>query len=98
MSKAKLTLEEVKHVARLANLNLSDLELINLAQKLSETIEYVDQLQSIDTTGVTPTSQVSGKINQFREDVTSPSLSQNEALANAPSSHNGYFVAKIKWS
>ncbi len=57
MAKTKLTIDEVKHVAKLANLTLTEPELENFREKLSKTLEYVDQLQSIDTSGVAPTSQ-----------------------------------------
>lgn len=98
MTKAKLTIEEVEHVAKLANLKLTESELVDFQEKLSKTLEYVDQLQSIDTSKVVATSQVTGKTNELREDLILPSFSQEESLANAPISHNGYFVAKIKWN
>lgn len=84
----------VKHVAKLANLPLSPLEEEKFEKQLSETLDYVNQLEEIDTKGAIPTSQVTGLRNIARDDNVSPSLSQQQALANAKSVHNGLFKAK----
>ncbi len=84
----------VSHVAQLANLPLTDEEKNKLETQLSETLDYVKQLEEIDTKGVEPTSQVTGLENVFREDETAPSLSQEEALKNAKSQYNGFFKVK----
>lgn len=96
--KKKLTIQEVKHVAKLANLSLSETELEEFRGKLSETLEYVSQLTKLDTKNTKATPQVTNKVNEFREDVIVPGLSQAEALQNARQTYNGYFVAKIAWS
>lgn len=93
-----LSTATVKHVAQLANLSLTEEELKDFTRQLSETINYVNQLEEIDTTGIVPTPQVTGKSNGFRKDEITPGLTQEQALANAPKSHNGFFVAKISWS
>ncbi len=90
---------DVSHVAKLANLPLSEEEKKKFEKQLSETLDYVNQLEEIDTKGVEPTSQVTGLENVTREDVVTPSLSQEEVLKNAPSTgsgqakstHNGFF-------
>lgn len=82
---------DVKHVAKLANLPLKENEKEKFEKQLSETLEYVEKLNSINTDGVEPTSQVTGLENVTREDETSPSLSQEEALFNSKSIHNGLF-------
>lgn len=82
---------DVSHVAKLANLPLSDAEKKKFEKQLSETLDYVKQLEEIDTKGVEPTSQVTGLENVTREDEVTPSLSQEEALSNAKSTHNGFF-------
>lgn len=84
----------VSHVAKLANLPLTDEEKKKFEKQLSETLDYVNQLNEIDTKGVEPTSQVTGLENVTREDVIKPSFSQEEALANAKSKHNGLFKVK----
>ncbi|MBI3955918.1 Asp-tRNA(Asn)/Glu-tRNA(Gln) amidotransferase subunit GatC [Candidatus Gottesmanbacteria bacterium] len=98
MAHKKLTRFEIKHVAKLSNLLLSDPELELLGKELSETIEFIDHLSEINTDDTPPTSQVGGKTNEFREDHVLPGLSQKEALKNAKRTHNGYFVSKIQWS
>ena len=98
MRDKKLTIEEVKHIAKLANLTLSEEEIVAFIDKLSQTLTYVDQLQELDTKDIEPTPQVTNKVNQFREDEIIPSLTQEEALKNAVKTHNGYFVSSIKWS
>lgn len=90
----KLTIEEVKHIAVLARLKLRPKELKKLRKQLSEIIDFVGQLSRVETKEVIPTSQVTGFENVFREDIVRPSLSQDEALANAPRKHEGYFVVK----
>ncbi len=89
-----ITLEEVKHVAQLANLSLSEEELEKFREQLGETIEYIKHLSEIATPSIQPTSQVTGTENIFREDEVKPSLSQKEVLANAKKTHKGYFVTK----
>lgn len=97
----KLTKDQVKKVARLANLPLTsdeeDLpegEAGKYSEQLSRVLEYIDQLNQVDTTGVEPTFNVSGESNIMREDTTVASLSQEEALSNAPQKKEGMFVTK----
>ena len=91
-NKVKLTEEEVKHVAKLANLNVSDSKLTSFEKNLSDIVGFVDKLQEVDTKGIEPTNQVTGLENVFREDVVTPSLTQEEALSNAPRKSKGYFL------
>lgn len=84
----------VPHVAKLANLLLSPAEERKFGKQLAETLDYVNQLEEIDTKNVEPTSQVTGLENVTREDETSPSLTQEEALSNSKSQHNGFFKVK----
>lgn len=85
---------DVKKVAALANLPLSDKEVTELTDAFKKTLDVVNELQKLDTKNVQPTSQVTGLENVMREDTvdTSRMFSQEEALANAPRKHNGYFV------
>ncbi len=84
----------VFHVAKLANLPLTEEEKKKFEKQLAETLDYVAQLEEIDTKGVEPTSQVTGLENVTREDVAKPSFSQEEALSNTKSKHNGFFKVK----
>ena len=90
----KLTKDQVKHVAKLANLPLSEDEEEKYSQQLSKILEYVDQLNKVDTSGVEPTFNVSGQENVMRKDETEPSLSQEDVLSNASKKQNGFFVTK----
>lgn len=90
----KLTTEQVKYVAKLGNLKLTSEEEELYAEQLSAILDYVDQLNSIDTKDIKPTFNVTGKNSVWREDTSSESLSQEDALKNAPKAKNGYFVTK----
>lgn len=88
---------DVKHVTKLASLPLTNEEEKRFTDQLAETIKFIDHLKKIDVKDVAPTSQVTGKTNQFRPDEITPSLSQEQALKNAPKTYNGFFVTKIVW-
>lgn len=85
---------DVKHIAKLANLTLSEDEEEKFEKQLEETVEYIEGLSEVDTSGVHPTSQVTGLENVTREDEVIPSISQEEALKNAKSTHKGFFKVK----
>lgn len=85
---------DVAHVAKLANLTLSKEEQGKFEKQLSEILSYVEKLKEVDTKNVEITSQVTGLENVTREDKPSPSLSQEEALSNSKSTHNGMFKVK----
>lgn len=87
----KLTNDQVKHVAKLANLTLTQEEVLKFADQLSETLSFVEQLERVDTTNIEPTNQVTGLTNVLREDETAPSLSQADALRNTKSKVDGFF-------
>ncbi len=88
--------EQVEHVAKLARLEVSDEEKTLFAKQLSSILTYVDQLKEADTAGVEPTATVLPAENVFRDDEVRPSLTQEEALANAPDQADGFFrVPKI---
>jgi aspartyl-tRNA(Asn)/glutamyl-tRNA(Gln) amidotransferase subunit C len=84
--------EEVVHVARLARLHFDDDELIRLQSELSTIIDYVQQIGRLDLAGVPPTAHAVAVQNVFRPDVPRPSLSQEDALANAPAVEAGHFA------
>lgn len=80
---ASLSREDVLRIAQLARLRLTADEVDLFTRQLGSILEYVEQIQELDTTGVQPTSHV---INRplDRGDVPAPTLSKQEALANAP--------------
>lgn len=87
----KITLKEVEHVARLARLELTTEEKERMRAQLDSILSYIDKLSELDTTAVEPTSHVLPMTNVFREDKVTPSLSQEEVLANAPDRHDLFF-------
>lgn len=94
MAKAKLTRAEVKHIAQLAQLDLSEAELKKFQKQLSEILGYAERLNSLNTSKVKPTSQVTGLENVFRPDEPKSSLSQEKTLAGAKEEHHGFFKTK----
>ncbi|NOS68068.1 MAG: Asp-tRNA(Asn)/Glu-tRNA(Gln) amidotransferase subunit GatC [Candidatus Peribacteraceae bacterium] len=65
----QLTGDQVRHIAKLARLQLTDAEVEKFAKELTSILQYVDMLQEVDTKNVQPTAQVTGQSNVFREDV-----------------------------
>ena len=90
---SKLSIDQVKHIGKLANLPLTDAELEKFADQLSETLSYVEQLDQVDTKNAVSTSQVTGLVNITRPDEITPSLSQEEALQNTTPEKQGFFKA-----
>ena len=82
----------VAHVARLSRLELSAEERERFRHQLGEILAYVQRLDALDLTGVPPTAHVRPMANVLRDDEVRPSLTQEEALANAPEVQQGYFV------
>jgi aspartyl-tRNA(Asn)/glutamyl-tRNA(Gln) amidotransferase subunit C len=79
-----LTPEQVRGIAHLARLELSDAELEAMARQLGAIVDYVAQLRQVPTEGVEPLAHALPVLNVFREDEPAVSLSVDEALANAP--------------
>jgi aspartyl-tRNA(Asn)/glutamyl-tRNA(Gln) amidotransferase subunit C len=84
----------VPHIAKLANLTLNEKETKKFETQLSTILQYIEKLGEVNTEKVKETSQVTGLENVLREDKTSPSLTQEEALSGTPSHHNGSFQVK----
>lgn len=90
----KLSIDKVKKVAKLANLPLTSDEEEKYSEQLSKILDYIDQLNSVDTKGAEPTFNVTGRENVLAVDKVEESLTQEEALKNAPRKENGLFVTK----
>ena len=86
-----LSEDEVKAVAVLARLELNDVERHELARQLSAILEYVQQLQQVNTEGVEPLAHPLPLQNVFRADEPTPSLPVDEALANAPARRGDFY-------
>ena len=95
----KITEEEVKYVAALANLELSEDEVARMARDLDDILTHVDTLKELDTTNVEPMAQVLFEAEEtatLRDDRERPSLGTASALENAAVSGAGYFkVPKV---
>jgi aspartyl-tRNA(Asn)/glutamyl-tRNA(Gln) amidotransferase subunit C len=86
-----LTREEVEHIAELARLHLSEGEKNRYREQLSAILDYAAHLQSVDTTGIPPTSSVLPSHSVLREDVSRPGLKLEDLLRNAPESQERQF-------
>ncbi|MCU0605357.1 MAG: Asp-tRNA(Asn)/Glu-tRNA(Gln) amidotransferase subunit GatC [Desulfobacterales bacterium] len=92
----KITKEEVLYVANLARLEIGAEEIEKLTGQIGGILDYVDQLNQVETTGVAGTSHAVPLTNAFREDAVQTHLAREEALANAPQPEEGGFgVPKI---
>ena len=80
----KLSLEQVRHVARLARLRLSPAEEERYARQLGEVLGYVEALREVDTSSIAPTAHAADLPLSLREDQVATSLSPEQAVANAP--------------
>jgi aspartyl-tRNA(Asn)/glutamyl-tRNA(Gln) amidotransferase subunit C len=87
----QISREEVLHVARLARLALTEEEVERFRDQLSAILEAVGKVSELDLEGVPPTSHPLDLVNVLAEDEPRPSLSLDDALANAPDSEGGFF-------
>jgi aspartyl-tRNA(Asn)/glutamyl-tRNA(Gln) amidotransferase subunit C len=95
----KITEKEVRYVAELANLDLSDAEVHKFQADLDEILDHVERLNEVDTEGVEPMTQVlfaTGDNSSWRADIERAPLGTDVALENAPQAGDGYFkVPKV---
>ena len=95
----KITEKEVRYVADLANLRLTEGEVARMVHDLDEILTHVEKMSSLDTTNVEPMAQVlyeAGDTATLRADVERPPLGNDAALANAPVKGSGFFkVPKV---
>ena len=91
-----ITKDTVSYVANLARIELTDKELGHFTTQLDRILEYVHQLENLDTSGLEPTSHVLEMKNVYRDDRVKPSLKAEEAVKNAPVKEDNMFkVRKI---
>ncbi len=88
----KISHDEIRHVAKLARLELSSAEIESMAGQLDGILGYVDKLSEIETEGVKPTTHALSIYNAFREDIVTESLPREEALKNGPLQNGEAFV------
>ena len=94
----KISEQEVRYVAGLANLKLPDDEIRRMRAELEEILVYVDKLNELDTSDVQPMAQVlydAGETATLRDDMERPTLGGETAVANAPLATAGYFKVPL---
>lgn len=87
-----LTREEVLKIAKLSRLEFMDEEIAKFQEDLNNIFSYIDELNEVDTKSVEPLVQVNHMMNNFREDLVKPSLTQEEAMLNSPSKVDGMLI------
>lgn len=87
----ELTLDEVRHVAALARLGLTDEEQRTMQEQLSSILGHINALNELDTDAIPPTASVVALTNVWREDTVRPSLPRDRVLMNAPRQSEGCF-------
>jgi aspartyl-tRNA(Asn)/glutamyl-tRNA(Gln) amidotransferase subunit C len=83
--------KEVEHVARLARLALTDVEIERMREQLNGILAYIEKLNALDTSGVEPTSHAVPLLNVMRDDEPGACLPRDEVLANAPDRAGEFF-------
>ena len=83
---------DIKYVAHLARIALTPAEEEKLGQQLTHIIGYIEKLKEADVSNVEPTAHAVPLVNVMRPDETTPCLSNEEALRNAPAKANGLFL------
>ncbi|HQB38001.1 MAG TPA: Asp-tRNA(Asn)/Glu-tRNA(Gln) amidotransferase subunit GatC [Deltaproteobacteria bacterium] len=92
----KISVSDVVHVARLARLELADEEKTLFVSQMDAILGYVEKLKQLDTTGIQPTSHAVPIENAFRDDLVTPPISIDKALANAPERAGSFYkVPKV---
>jgi aspartyl-tRNA(Asn)/glutamyl-tRNA(Gln) amidotransferase subunit C len=87
---AELSNEDILKVAKLSNIELTDEEVAKFKQELGSIVGFVEQLQSVDVSGLEPTDQVTGLVNVTRPDEVVPVTDSQALLKNVPQRENDY--------
>ena len=96
MPDQKITLDDVRHVAKLARLDLSEAQLARFTTQLESILEYVAKIGQVDVTGVEPMAHAIPLANVLRDDQVQPGLPLDKVLANAPQTDGPFFkVPKV---
>ena len=92
----KIDEQQVRHIAHLGRLKLTDAEIETFGAQLSDILDYVEQLNELDTEGVEPTAHAVAVRNVMAPDAPREPLPRDRALANAPQQQDGFFkVPKV---
>lgn len=84
--------EQVRHIAKLARIAMSDAELERLVPELNNILGWVEQLGEVDTEGVEPLATVVDQKLRLRDDVVTDGNIRDKILANAPEAQHGFFA------
>jgi aspartyl-tRNA(Asn)/glutamyl-tRNA(Gln) amidotransferase subunit C len=94
----KLTLEQVRNVAALARLGLSDDELERMRDQLSSILTSIETIEELDTDAIPPTAQTIDLVDVVREDIPNESLPLEKVFQNAPRHQDGFFVVQTPFA
>lgn len=90
---SKLSKEEVSHIAKLSRLELSEEETERFGDQLSSVLDYVGQLEEVDTDGIEPLNNVTGLSNVYvADEVDESDIKPDDIAKNAPEFKDGFFV------
>lgn len=92
----QLSKSEIKHIAKLARLDLTEVELEKYGEQLSNVLNYIDQLKEVEVKDVEPTAQVTGLTNVLRDDMAEnwDKAEIEEALTDAPEKEGRFIKVK----
>lgn len=88
----KITQKDIRHVAKLARLDLDDTAIAAFSGQLGDILNYMDTLNQVDTHNIMPTAHAIDLTNALRDDSQKPHLEPSEALKNAPLQDDGCFI------
>ena len=91
MTKRSITSDEIKKLAALSKLSIADDEMDKYSQELSDILDYVSQLENVDTRNIEPLLNVLDQVNDPKPDEPKPSITQKLALKNAPKVSDEFF-------
>ena len=84
--------QQVRHIAKLARIGMSDAEIEALVPELNNILGWVEQLSEVDTDGVEPLATVIDQKLRLRDDLVTEGNISDEVLANAPDAQHGFFA------
>ena len=87
----KITDEVIEHIAHLARLEFEGDKRVTIKEDMERIISFIEKLQELDTENVEPLIFMSDEVNVLREDVAVDTLTQEQALSNAPKKDSDYF-------
>ena len=87
-----VTPDQVRHIAKLARIAMSDAEIAAMAPELNNILGWIEQLGEVDTDGVEPLTAVIANTLRLREDAVTDGGKRDDVLANAPDAQHGFFA------